>query len=37
MLEMGELGAGAFGAGAARIEDFGAQFGTGGAKEVVFL
>ena len=37
MLEVGELGAGFGAAGFAGIEDFGAEFGAGGAEEVGFL
>ena len=37
MLEVGELGAGAGGGGFAGVEDFGAEFGAGGAEEVGFL
>lgn len=37
MLEVGELGAGFGGGGFARVEDFGAQLGAGGAEEVGFL
>ena len=37
MLEVGELGAGAGRGGFARVEDFGAEFGAGGAEEVGFL
>ena len=34
---MGELGGGLCAGGAACVEDFGAEFGTGGAEEVGFL
>ena len=37
MLEVGEVGAGFGGGGFAGVEDFGAEFGTGGAEEVGFL
>lgn len=37
VLEVGELGAGVGGGGFARVEDFGAEFGAGGAEEVGFL
>ena len=37
MLEVGELGAGVGGGGFAGVEDFGAEFGAGGAEEVGFL
>ena len=37
VLEVGELGAGFRGGGAAGVEDFGAEFGAGGAEEVGFL
>ena len=37
VLEVGELGAGLGDAGFAGVEDFGAEFGAGGAEEVGFL
>lgn len=37
VLEVGELGAGVGGAAFAGVEDFGAEFGAGGAEEVGFL
>ena len=37
VLEVGELGAGAGGGAFAGVEDFGAEFGAGGAEEVGFL
>lgn len=37
MLEVDELGAGLGRGGFARVEDFGAEFGAGGAEEVGFL
>ena len=37
VLEVGELGAGFGGGGFAGVEDFGAEFGAGGAEEVGFL
>ena len=37
VLEVGELGAGVGGGGFAGVEDFGAEFGAGGAEEVVLL
>ena len=37
MLEVGEVGAGFGGGGFAGVEDFGAEFGAGGAEEVGFL
>ena len=37
MLEVGEEGVGFGGGGFAGVEDFGAEFGTGGAEEVCFL
>lgn len=37
MLEVGELGAEPVGGGFAGVEDFGAEFGAGGAEEVGFL
>ncbi len=37
MLEVGELGVRFCGRGFAEVEDFGAEFGAGGAEEVGFL
>ena len=37
VLEVGELGAGFGRGGFAGVEDFGAEFGTGGAEEIGFL
>ena len=37
VLEVGELGAGFGGGGFAGVEDFGAEFGAGGAEEICFL
>ena len=37
VLEVGELGARGLGGGFAGVEDFGAEFGAGGAEEVGFL
>lgn len=37
MLEVGELGVGFRRGGFARVEDFRAEFGAGGAEEVGFL
>ena len=37
VLEVGELGAGFGGGGFSGIEDFGAEFGAGGAEEISFL
>ena len=37
MLEVGELGAGFCAGGFAGVEDFGAEFGAGGAEEVCLL
>jgi len=37
VVEVGELGVGFCGGGGAGVEDFGAEFGAGGAEEVGFL
>ena len=37
VVEVGEVGAGFCGGGGAEGEDFGAEFGAGGAEEICFL